>query len=244
MAKLTPLTRTRHGHLGWTAGLSGADDARAEFVPVCLAEIAILAVRLPIVFRQQGRRIQPGIPVRELQKGQTPVWSDTGDWVPLARPFALQTGPFDIVTTGSTETVFVDEDQLRPAPDAATALFDDTGEMTDATKAHLSHLAGWHKSLKAAERAGYLLAQHGLLERWPHIQSPFLAVKKDAVARVDSDALPVLHEAEALWLAHASLLSLSMVDARPIRRAAPPPHQPPVSEQGDAFLQALREEMS
>ena len=242
MTRMTPLSNTRHSKMGWTSrGPRLAPDATSS-VRLCLDEIPIFAIRMPVVFRVVAGRAQPVIPVGALQTGETPLLDDTGGWRPRTVPFDLRRGPFEIVRTQDRDAVFVDESELISSASATMPLFDSAGAFHKRARAHLAQLSGWHRSLKLAEVAATLLHRADLLLPWPKGGVGFYVAASDRIKDVAGDTTAMLHAAGALRLAHASELSLGMIEARPV--AAENDRSFTKTPQDNDFLKAMREEFS
>ncbi|MXQ08010.1 hypothetical protein GQ651_09150 [Alphaproteobacteria bacterium GH1-50] len=242
MTRLAPLSQAAHGTLGWTPTVSGLSLDGTASVPVSMDELPDFAVRFPLAIRMVRGRAAPVVPVGALQGGNTPLLDASGGWRPRIVPFALRQGPFQSVRTGERDAVFVDETVLSAPGGPVVPLFDGKGDLSDATREHLSALAGWQKSMRQAEQAATALFKARLLQPWREGETTLFAPDADALAALGGVRLAQMHETGALRLAHMVELSQALIGA-----AVPPARPAPAREanaEGDAFLRALREEMS
>jgi len=242
MTRMTPLSNSLHGNMGWTPHLSKPAQGASSVVRLCLDEVPIFAIRMPVVFRVASGRAQPVIPVGVLQAGETALVGTGGDWRPRAVPFDLRRGPFEVLRTEGRDVVYVDEEKLVSSAAAKAPLFDGKGALHAETAAHLSQLSAWGRSFRSAERAATLLLQAELLSAWPKGGAGLYVVASDRLGAVAGETLAKLHADGALRLAHASDLSLGMIEARPV--AANNARSSTVAPEDTAFLKALREEFS
>lgn len=238
MPKPTPLSSTRHRDLGWTPSVARLSGGEAAVVPLALEEIGLFAIRFPIVFRETQREVEPVIPAGALANGATPLTGPGGEWKARAIPFFLRRGPFELVRAAGETTIFVDENSLGPAATAKHPLFGADCRPEKQTADHLGQLVAWTRGLERAARAGALLRNAHLLEPW-RVDGSLRVVDPERLAALSGAVAAKLHAEGALRLAHASELSLGMIEARPT--ASQPLRTANTLPDDDPFLAALRE---
>lgn len=208
-------------------------------VRLCLEEVPVYAIRMPIVFRMDSGRVKPVIPTGVLNAGATPLVSANGGWRPRAVPFDLRRGPFEVLRTEGRDVVFVYEEKLAPSDYAKVPLFDGNAALHADTDAHLKQLSAWHRSLRSAERSATLLYRAELLSPWPKAAGHYV-IASDRLQAVTGAALAKLNANGALRLAYASELSLGMIEARLIAAETARPAM--TAPEDMAFIKAMREE--
>lgn len=201
-----------------------------------MLELEALSIRAPIVFRKQGRRIIPVVPLGEFGAHPTPYTNESGKWRIAPRPGSLQDSPFRLTRINSKQLMFVDETRLvsleqtaRPIP-----LFDADNALHPDTKSHIDRVVETTRGCWAAETAARKLAQCQLLKRWSENDSSLYAIDRIALAKITPDVAVALHKTDALRLAYLSVASLGTVRITTPRTEV----QPEASD----FLSALREE--
>lgn len=238
MPNPTPLSPTTHRDLGWTPAVARLQERDAAVVPLALDEIGVFAIRFPMVFRETQRGAEPVIPVGALASGATPLTGSGGEWRARAIPFFLRRGPFEVVRMGADETVFVDEGRLKPIATAKHPLFGPDGRPEKQTGIHLGQVVAWTRGLARAARAGALLRKAQLLAPW-RVDESLRVVNLERLSAVSGPVAAKLHTEGALRLAHASELSLGMIEAWPAASKAP--RVVKTLPDDDPFLAALRE---
>lgn len=242
MTRLAPLSFAAHGGLGWIPTVSSLESDGTAAASISMDEVPAFAVRFPLAIKVRGGRALPVVPVSLLSCAGMPILDETGVWRPRIVPFALRRGPFQSVRTGRNGAAFVDETHLLPAGGQVVPLFEGSGGLSAATGNHLSALAGWQAGMKRAERAATALYKARLLVPWRDDHTTLFAPDADALVGMAGRQLSQMHQADALRLAHMIELSQALIDASP-----PSPNDKPLAGEtgdGDAFLRALREEMS
>ena len=231
-----PLSPDKHIQLGWDLSTLHSSLDTERYVPISLVELEALSIRAPIVFRRQGRRIIPVIPLGEFGAHPTPYTDARGKWRASPRPGSLQDSPFRLTRVNSKHLMVVDEARLVPIGQTSdpTPVFASEDTLHPDTKSHIDRVVQATKGCWAAETAARKLAQYNLLRTWSENDAALYAVDAAALAKITPNTAAALHASDALRLAYLSVASLGTVRvAEPSVAAAP--------ETSD-FLSALREE--
>ncbi|MGG7645788.1 SapC family protein [Rhodovulum sp. YNF3179] len=246
-----PLSPEGHAGRAWRRPADYAFAADWGEVPVALAEIAAVAVRMPFAFARGADGTGPAVPLRFAPDGPSVLIDGAGRWRASYTPHLLRAYPFRPAADAAGTAVHVDPAALLPAGQRGTLpLFAADGTLHKTAADRVARLGAWARSRAAARSATAVLDAAGLLVPWTGVRPDLMVPDADALARLSGAALAEAHRSGALQLAHLQQVSLETLrrfptepaDA-PVRGAgapAPAGRPDPEAARADAFLAAVR----
>lgn len=213
-----PLSRERHKGIGWRRFGDYRFASGVSFAPLADAELAKAVLHLPLGFVQQDGRWQ-FVALLGLLPGRNLFVAPDGRWLAGYVPAHLRSYPFRIGRAeGSTDAVFcVDESSGLLMQGGGEALFDPSGELSQAASGVWSFMLEVAKGEARLSAACDRLAEAGLIEPWPLTVREGEASKQvDGLFRINEVRLNELSDEDflavrrtgALPVAYAQMFSL------------------------------------
>ncbi|MCG5531679.1 SapC family protein [Halorhodospira halochloris] len=214
--RLYPLTRERHGACYWLRAGSYEFARSVTAVPVAALELPRAVGHLPLVLMAQGEGYRL-MALLGAEPGTNAFIDARGRWRAAHVPSALSTYPFRLVEHEGRQILAIDETQLtRDAYAGGEPIYTTDGEPTAQVQRSIDFLGRIARSRMSTDRAVEALAAEGLIEPWQaqltlggrkRSLRGIYRVSERALNALDPQALGRLHEAGALGIAYAQLLS-------------------------------------
>ncbi len=226
MAKISPVSKSRHGSQRWKRYASYEFAAKDTFAPLVVAEFAKACIAFPIalVKSESGDGYAP-IALLGLMQGQNLFVASNGRWVGGYVPAVYRGHPFCLGRNPEGQRLLcVDEDSgllisqgSVGQEEKSEAFFDEAGQPAEAVTKVLGFLSQVDDNKEATTTVCDLLEVHKLIEPWPIIiKAPegektldgLFRVNEAAVRALKSKAVTALHKENALMAAYCQILSM------------------------------------
>ncbi|MGG7567643.1 SapC family protein [Rhodovulum sp. DZ06] len=215
------LEATRHGSLGLKAHTSFGFAAKANAIPLNMAEFAQAGVWYPIVF--SGRDSLAPVAVVGVRGGQNLFVEDSGAWTsPAYVPAYVRRYPFILTRPDMAKDqvlLCVDRASDRVAEGEGNMFFEET-KPSETTNSALEYCLNFQRQAMATEQLTKLLQEHDLLvERQGTLELPggterlrltdFKVVDEDRLNKLSDAAMLDLRKKGGLAAAYCQMMSMN-----------------------------------
>lgn len=248
---IVPITKAFFGNKRFKRNLTYHFAGQDSIAPLALSEVTRAMLHLPIGFAKVKDDWMP-VALQGLSAKKNLFVLPSGRWVGRYIPICYRFQPFVLASTQDDKQVLCFDDASDLLSDSeGEPFFDAESNPSEVVSGILSFLGQHFQNLQATRRLCAVLDEHRLLTEWPitlqdhesakqAMLSGLYRVDEEAFNQLDAPTLGVLHQAGALPLIYAQLLSIqnlallgqiSKEYQTALKRAAMP--NQPVSEQPD-----------
>lgn len=230
MANYVPLKFSAHGGAGFRRAQNLQHAQNDRHAPVLIDELAQVLPYMPLCFiKQRAQESTERFQLVALQgldeQKNLFLQPGTHKWISGYTPACYRGYPFALgQDTASGESVLcfdLDSALMRENPsDDDVLFFDAAGEPSQAVKDTLEFLKAAERSRQQTQAAVDRLSAAGLIKQWPLelkaqdnriVINGLYKVDEASLQALQNDSLQTLHQANALQVAYAQLLSLPQV---------------------------------
>jgi len=213
-ANAIPLSHEKHRHLRFVQSQPYHFASREMLVPVVSGEIQMVCREYPVVFPEKT-----GLPMAllGLQEGENLHVQNSGHWMGRYVPAHIRRYPFTVAPAKETNqyTILVDPKAPHFSSDAGERLYTDEGnpspvleKVIEAMKYLIRDDQRTRNMVGQLDKAGVLISQN-LKAGKERAVTGFQVVDRQALAKLDQEAVSELNTSGALMLAYAHLISLT-----------------------------------
>jgi hypothetical protein len=240
MPRFVPISREQHGNKKWCRFQTYGFASRMPLAPVVGAELARVAMAMPLAFIEQGNRYTL-VALLSLSTGQNMFVAPDGRWLGSYVPACFRAHPFRLLPQEGTDNLVLCADEesglIVEGASAGEDFFDTEGSLAPALKPAFDLLMEVERSRRNTELAVTALVEAGVVRPWGiKVKSEqgeqsitgLHRIDEGALRAVSNDVFLKLRETSALPIAYTQLLSTGQLGvfqylAKLRAQLAPPP---------------------